>query len=539
MAAQRHSRCVAGSPCIGVYQMGQNVAGMKVRSLPGPHLLGICAIAFLLQTSARPSPPPPPNVVIQWSNAALEGARDARLGAPAVARGLSIVHICMYDAWAAYDERAVGTQLGGVLRRPATKRTQANKERAISYAAYRALIDVMPVDTQSVYAPLMKQLGHDPTDNSTDIETPTGIGNVACAAVLEFRHHDKSNQLGEMDSTAAENAGKNGIRMSAIGAYSDWSGYRPVNGAGVVAAHFPSAKPLNPDHWQPLSYTDSSGNLVVQMFAGAQWCFITPFAMTKGDDFRAAVEPGPFKFGSPEYEQQAEELIDLSANLTDRQKMIAEYWSGDTTGADTLDHWLNLAQFVSSRDHHTLDDDVKLYFALTNALLDATIATWDAKRAYDSARPVTSISLLFNGKKIRGWGGPGKGTVEMDGSQWLPYQPATSPTPPSPEYVSAISAESAAAAEILRLWTGSDQSGDSVTLPRGSSKIEPGTTPAQPVILHWRTFSEAADEAGMAGRYAGIHFAASDLAGRKLGRLVAANAWSKAQSYFSGSSARN
>ena len=56
--------------------------------------------------------------------------------------------------------------------------------------------------------------------------------------------------------------------MSAIGAYSDWTGYRPVNGAGVVPAHFPSAKPLNPDHWQPLSYTDSNGNLVVQMFAG-------------------------------------------------------------------------------------------------------------------------------------------------------------------------------------------------------------------------------------------------------------------------------
>ena len=256
--------------------------------------------------------------------------------------------------------------------------------------------------------------------------------------------------------------------------------------------------------------------------------------MTKGDDFRSAEGPGPFKYGSAEYEQQAEELIGISANLTDRQKMIAEYWSGEANGAETLEHWLNFAQFVSSRDHHTLDEDVKMYFALTNALLDASIATWDAKRAYDSVRPVTSINLLFNGKKIRAWGGPGKGTIEMDGSQWLPYQPATSPTPPSPEYVSAISAESAAAAEILRLWAGSDQSGYSVILPKGSSKIEPGSTPAQPVILHWRTFSDAADEAGMAGRYAGIHFAAGDLAGRKLGRLAAAKVWAKAQTYFRG-----
>ncbi|MHB8499801.1 MAG: vanadium-dependent haloperoxidase [Candidatus Acidiferrales bacterium] len=479
----------------------------------------------------------PQNTVIQWNSAALMGLRDAKMGAPMAARALAMVHTCMYDAWAAYDDKAFGTQLSGALRRPASERTEENKQRAISYAAYRALTDVLPLDTESVYKTLMRQLGYDPNDHSTDIETPTGIGNVACGSVLEYRHHDKSNQLGEMDSSATENAAKNGIKMSAIGAYDDWTGYRPVNGAGLVPAHFPSAKPLNPDHWQPLSYTDSNGSLVVQMFAGAQWCFITPFATRRGDDFRSAGEPGPFKYGSPEYEQQAEELVGISANLTDRQKMIAEYWSGDANGAETLEHWLNLAQFVSTRDHHTLDDDVKLYFALTNALLDTSIAAWDAKRAYDSVRPVTSISLLFNGKKIRAWGGPDKGAIEMDGSQWTPYEPATSPTPPSPEYVSASSAESAAAAEILRLWTGSDQFGDSVILPKGSSKIEPGTTPAQPVTFHWRTFSEAADEAGLAGRYAGIHFAAGDLAGRKLGRLVAAAAWSKAQSYFTGTSA--
>ena len=123
-------------------------------------------------------------VELQWNSAALQGIRDAKLGAPVVARALAIVHTCMYDAWAAYDERAVGTQLGGALRRPAPERTLANKEQAISYAAYRALVDVLPVDANSVYIPLMKQLGYDPNDNSTDIETATGIGNVACAACL-------------------------------------------------------------------------------------------------------------------------------------------------------------------------------------------------------------------------------------------------------------------------------------------------------------------------------------------------------------------
>src|SRR5690242_5503792 len=97
------------------------------------------------------SPLPKPDVMIEWTHAALQGVRDAKLGAPMASRALAIVHTCMYDAWAAYDEKAVGTQLSGALRRPAAERTQGNKERAISYGAYRALTDIVPVDTESVY----------------------------------------------------------------------------------------------------------------------------------------------------------------------------------------------------------------------------------------------------------------------------------------------------------------------------------------------------------------------------------------------------
>jgi hypothetical protein len=59
-------------------------------------------------------------------------------------------------------------------------------------------------------------------------------------------------------------------------------------------------------------------------------------------------------------------------------------------------------------------------------------------------------------------------------------------------------------------------------------------TPVHPVTLHWETFAEAANEAGMSRRYGGIHFRAADLAGRLLGRMVAFRAWQKAQSYFDG-----
>lgn len=42
-----------------------------------------------------------------------------------------------------------------------------------------------------------------------------------------------------------------------------------------------------------------------------------------------------------------------------------------------------------------MDDDVKLFFALTNAIFDAGIVAWDNKRAFDSVRPITAVRYLF------------------------------------------------------------------------------------------------------------------------------------------------
>jgi hypothetical protein len=376
-----------------------------------------------------------------------------------------------------------------------------------------------------MYKPLMRSLGYDPGNQSTDIETPTGIANVSCLAVLEFRHHDKSNQLADMPSN----------RTDPTGPYEDWTGYHPVNPPGTVPIKFATSMSVNADRWQPLTYTDSRGGLMLQRFAGVQWCYVVPFAMSTGDEFRSAIEPGPFKYGSPGYLEQVNELVDISASLTDRQKMISEYWADGPNTAQPPGHWTQLAQVISERDHHTIDEDAKMFFVLSNAMLDASIAAWDAKRAYDSVRPITAVEFLLRGRRIRAWGGPGKGTVEMDGSQWIPYQRSSFPTPPFPDYVSGHSAFSAAAARVLTLWTGVDHFGYSVMLAAGSSRIEPGDTPAKPVVLSWETFTEAADEAGLSRRFGGIHFARADLAGRKLGRLVADRAWAKAQTYFDGS----
>src|SRR5438445_10529134 len=127
-------------------------------------LKGLAVCFAILSPAAAGAQEAAPNIAIEWNQAALQGVRDSKLGPPMVSRALAIVHTCMYDAWAAYDERALGTRLGGALRQPRWKRDRTEKVKAISFAAFRALTDLFPQDEESVFRPLMEHLGYDPND---------------------------------------------------------------------------------------------------------------------------------------------------------------------------------------------------------------------------------------------------------------------------------------------------------------------------------------------------------------------------------------
>jgi hypothetical protein len=468
----------------------------------------------------------PDSVVLRWNSAALHAVRDFRLGPPMVARALAIVHTCMYDAWAAYDRVAVGTRYGGALRRPPGERTLRNVAQAISVAGYRAVVDLFPADRVSVFDPLMTELGYDPADTTTDLHSPAGVGNVACAAVLAFRHRDGANQLGD------EPGGTPGVP------YSDYTGYRPANDPMDLTAAFVPATVRDPNRWQPLRYRDPQGAIVIPPYLAPYWGQVAGFALPVAAALRSP-PTGPARYGSAAYREQALALLDLSAQLTDQQKMIAEYWADGPGTVRPPGHWDLFAQYVSRRDHHGtgqhgIDTDTKMFFALTNAIFDAGIVAWDDKRAYDSVRPITAIRYLFHGQQVLAWAGPYQGSRLIDGGDWLPYQPSTFPTPPFPEYASGHSNFSAAGAEILRLATGSDRFGASITLPAGTSRVEPGTVPAHDLTLTWPTFTDAANQAGLSRRYGGIHFAQGDLDARGTGRTCADAAWKLAQTYFNG-----
>lgn len=461
----------------------------------------VAALLSAVTASAQASD----NVVIQWNNMALQAIRDTHPGPPIVARALFITQTCVYDAWAAYSGKAVGTRLGESLRQPPKKRTLENKNAAISYGAYRALVDLFPTE-KPVFDAQMASLGYDPTNVTTDTTTPAGVGNVACGAVLSFRHGDGANQLGDLNP----------------GAYTDYTGYLPVNTPDAV---------IDPNRWQPLRVSDGLGGFVTQKSIAPFWGSVVPFALQSLDQYKL---PLPAVAGTGKYAEQVNEILTYSAGLTDTQKVIAEYWADGPHSELPPGHWNLFSQFVSHRDGHTVDADAKMFFLVNNALMDASVWTWGMKRKYDYIRPVSAVHYLYGGTTVTAWAGPGLGTQVMAGANWRPYQAATVVTPPFSEYVSGHSTFSAAAAAALRLFTGGDNFGNSVTIAAGNSRVEPGLVPAAPVTLSWATFTDAADEAGISRRYGGIHFIQADLEGRKVGKKIGAAAFELSRQYFRG-----
>jgi PAP2 superfamily len=464
-----------------------------------------------------------PSAAYRWLEVLLEASgRDALRNAPrptVLSRTDAIVLTAIYDAWAAYDEKAVGTRLGGKLRRPKGERTLANKEKAIAYAAYRALLFVYAEDAVWI-RDQFKAMGFDPDDASTDVSKPAGIGNVAAQAVIDYRRHDGSNQLGD-------EPGSNGKP------YSDYTAYK----SNVV----------DPLRWHPIPFSDGKGGTVTPGYLSAQWGNVKPFALERADQFRP---PSPPAWGSAALNADIEEVVRANANLTLQQKATVEFMREGPRSTGQSGHWLQFAEDVSRRDRNDLDRDVKLFFSVGNVVMDAFIACWEAKRAYDASRPYWWAQLYYKGQQIEGWAGAGKGTRKIAAEDWRPYSPATFVTPPFPGYVSGHASASGAASRMLELFTGSDRFGavsfqqagfitaeaDFSTAQMQARDGKPATdVPAsKEVKISLPTFTATAETAAISRLWGGYHVRVDNEEGLILGRKVAMYSWPKYQAYFDG-----
>ncbi len=437
-------------------------------------------------------------------------ARDVDLynARPTVlSRQMAIWATAVYDAWAAYDEKAVGSRHGGNLRRPKNEHTLDRKRQAISYASHRALVFVYP-ESKGFLEAEMRKMGYDPALVSEDATKPEGIGHLAAMAVIDYRRNDGANQFGE-------EVGSNGKP------YSDYTFYVPVNTPDKI---------IDPDRWQPITFTMPDGKKITPGFLTPHWYRVKPFVLENSAQFR----PGPpplCKSDPGAVKKETDYVLECNQKLTKEQKAIVEFMRDGPRSTGQSGHWLRFAQDVSRRDNHSLDQDVKLYFAVANVAFDAFISCWETKRAYDSSRPWTLIRHFYTGKKITGWAGVDGGTREMMGEEWHPYSPQNFITPPFPGYTSGHATVSGACAKIIELFTGSDHYGFAEKRRHCELTEKEG---GEEMTLDLPTWSGTAEMAALSRALGGYHIPVDNNVGLKVGREVAAWSWPKYQEYFEG-----
>src|SRR5215218_3676480 len=307
-------------PSLPVRTRFKVVEVMAARKLP--IILAVLLVVSVGLTAARVGVAPAQaatgdSVVVAWNQQVLNAIKETKTGPTIAARALAVVHTAIYDAWAAYDPVAVDSRqrlrINPGLRQAAAERTQVNKERAVSFAAYAALVDLFPgQDQQNAFATQMGDL-HYAIDGS-DLSPAAEVGRTAAQAVLAFRHQDGANQLNN---------------------YADYTGYAPKNNWNTPADQ------IDPDHWQPLCVltdagvkngippTPPAGNnceapyYKIQTYLTPFWAKVKPFALTKPDQFRP---PGPYTYlgsdGKPsgQYVGQIDKMTQYSKQLDDFRK---------------------------------------------------------------------------------------------------------------------------------------------------------------------------------------------------------------------------
>jgi hypothetical protein len=413
-----------------------------------------------------------------------------------------------FDATAPYH--SAGTAVGvysQIAHRPTEERTNTNRNIAMLYASFRVLNSLLP-QHHAAWRQMMESVGLDPDHNEENDVTAAGIGNKAGNAVVAAREQDGMNQLGD-----------EGGRMFNRVPYADYTGYQSVNTAYEL---------LDPSRWQPDVISSGSGIFRVQQFVTPQMRLTLPYTYSSPSMFST---PAPIRSilkgaqGKRGYKDQADEVLQASANLTDQQKMMAELFDNKLLSLGFS------ALFASTIRGLALEQFVHYDFLTNMAAFDGAITTWNEKVKWDAVRPFSAVRYLYGDNIVTAWGGPGQGTVNLPAQQWRPYLQ----TADHPEYPSGSSCFCSAHAQASRRYFGDDELGWAVPLPAGSSRIEPGVTPAGDITLGpWATWTQFEQDCGQSRFWAGVHFQDAITAGHNLCRPIGDRAFDFLQQKLAG-----
>ena len=190
-----------------------------------------------------------------------------------------------------------------------------------------------------------------------------------------------------------------------------------------------------------------------------------------------------------EFYKEALEVYDTVKNATPEQLAIARFWSDDPMLSPTPPgHWVSLVLQIADQKQMSIGDTVDVLARLGVTASDAFVGCWHEKYRYNLLRPLTYIRKLIDPK-------------------WDPILI----TPPFPEYPSGHSTVSG------RNGDGPDRILRRQFCFRGQDRHRDGRKPRS-----FKSFWDAANEAGISRLYGGIHFRAAIERGLDQGRCIGA-----------------
>jgi membrane-associated phospholipid phosphatase len=362
-----------------------------------------------------------------WVKENMQLVSEQSKNPPLASRGYGLVAVAMYDAivstyhWKYVYKRAAPTGTNPVVPAGADP-SYPDDHAAIAGAASRVLAYLFPEKAAATYDAEAEAAAESRVDGGlnyrSDVDAGLALGRAVADAVIARAKTDGSDK------------------------------------------HFDGQIPTGPDHWAPDPGTSTGPT---EPLAGTWRTWVVNVA---------AIRPGPPPaYGSPEFVKEAQEVMDVTKNLTADQKRIADFWKDGGGTPLPPGHWNQIALDVVTKQQMTTPKVARTFALLNIALSDAGNAAWDTKYAYWSPRPINAIRSLG-----------------LDPN----FTPYVRPTPSFPSYISGHSTYSAAASQVLG-YLFPDQAKD---------------------------FDAMAHEAALSRLYGGIHFRSDNEVGFTVGTKV-------------------
>lgn len=238
--------------------------------------------------------------------------------------------------------------------------------------------------------------------------------------------------------------------------------------------------------------------------------------------------------------KENKKVLDISIELTDKQKMSAEFWAGIGGSVSPPGFWTMFLYCYFKTNKRCNSTQVDFFYKLTCALFQASITVWKIKYKYLQPRPIQCIRLNYTYEKFNYYFG------YSDGITWKPYQESQSVSPPFPDYISGHSTFSSTGAYILNNLIGSNieklnidittcelqmlspvfnnQSCktfklNEIIIDKNSSGIQENV-PADKMTFVFSSWTEMALEAGRSRIFGGIHSIPSHVEGLQAGKYI-------------------